>query len=623
MEHVRINQSRLSASEFASLQREQSHAAGAIDGLNFVWRNLKLIIGIALASAVLAMLVTQYLPRYYVAVSTVVLERKENRPFESDAQLRSQDRDRSAAETEMDIITSRLVMGRVADSLELVKNPAFNKYLRDEQQGSANLVEAISENIMRMLSYVQLALGGEFENEDKKPQSVEEDVQRDEVISTLISHTTVSREGESLAVRISVANGNAKMAAKLADTVAKEYLVVSMETKRQFADKAMQFLKERGSQPFLTALRNEELKLQQSRAELAAQFGVNHPQIKAVDARIATVKRIIELELSGISEDLNNEAERPSARIVSSAEVPTQPAYPRTKVIVSVAFLGSALLSILGLLVLEGMRTAIRSGDQVMQLLSLPNLAYVPVFRSVRQAAKLNPLQEIIKHPQSGFSEAMRMLYLGCRLPNSDRVRQAVMVTSCLPGEGKTAISIGLAATAAADGLRTALVDLDLHNFRIYGNMGLQASEFTLEQFLVGECDLKSIVQTSPDLPLLSVVGLNQRPFGPSSLLNSERLAHLVKELRGNFDMIVFDTPPVLSVDDANWLAPMVDGAIVTIAWGKTTVNELWEAASSLRLNQAPVFGTVINRVDPRAHARFGLSGALKYDKRSRAYTEA
>ncbi|MFN0192915.1 MAG: Wzz/FepE/Etk N-terminal domain-containing protein [Aestuariivirga sp.] len=624
MEQIRVSSSRLSAAELAALQREQMQSTGAIDGMGFIWRNLKLIIGIALACAVLALLVTRYLPKYYVAVSTVVLERKDSRPFESDAQLKSQDRDRSAAETEMDIIVSRLVMGRVADNLELIGNPSFNKYLRGGDEGSADVFGAVSENLLRVLSYLRVVTGGDAAKKvDEKQPIVGKDVQRDEVISRLISHAAVSREGESLAVHISVSDGNARMAAKLADTVASEYLVVSMEVKRQFANKAMQFLKERGSQPFLTALRNEEVKLQQSRSELTAQFGLNHPQIQAVDARIATVKQMIDSEISGIAEDLNNEAERPSARIVSSAEVPTEPAYPRTRVIVSAAFLGSALLSILALLVMEGMRTAIRSGDQVMRLLNLPNLAYVPMFRSVRQATKLNPLREIVKSPQSGFSEAMRMLYLGCRLPYSDKVRQAVMVTSCLPAEGKTAISIGLAATAAADGLRTALVDLDLHNYKIYGNMGLQPSEFTLEQFLVGECELDSIVQASPDLPLLKVIGLNQRPFGPSSLLNSERLAHLAKQLRANFDMIVFDTPPVLSVDDANWLAPMIDGVIMTVAWDKTTANELWEAASSLRLNQAPLFGTVINRVDPRAQSRFGLGGAAKYDKRSRAYTDA
>jgi len=624
MEQLRSNSSRLSARELATLQREQSQSAGAIDGLGFIWRHLKLVVGIAVLSAIAAWLITQNLSRYYIAVTTVVLERKESRPFETDAQLKSQDRDRSAAETEMDIIVSRLVMGRVVDKLELVDNPAFNGYLRSGRQESSGMFSAISDSINRVLSYMQRMLSGEVRNDDsEKPPAVDENVQRDRVISTLISRTAVSREGESLAVRIAVSDSNAKTAAKLADTVANEYLIVSMEVKRQFTNKAMQFLKERGSQPFLTALRNEEVKLQQSRAELAAHFGVNHPQIQAIDARIATVKQMIDVEISGIAEDLNNEAERPSARIMSRAEIPTEPAYPRTRVIVSSTFLGSALLAILILLVMEGLRTAIRSGDQVMRLINLPNLAYVPMIRSVREATRLNALREIIKHPQSGFSEAMRMLYLGCRLPHSDKVRQAVMVTSCLPAEGKTAISIGLAATAAADGLRTALVDLDLHNFGIYGNMGLQAPESTLEQFLVGECELESIVQSSPDLPLLRVIGLTRRPFGPSSLLNSERLAHLMKELRSKFDMIVFDTPPVLSVDDANWLAPMIDGAVLAIAWDKTTANELWEAASSLRLNQAPLFGTVINRVDPRVQSRFGLPGAAKYDKRTRAYTEA
>ena len=114
-----IDFGRLTATEFAALQRNDVRSIGLIDGLMLLQR-YRWLIGISVAiCTLLAVIVTYSLPRVYVAVSTVVLERKESRPFESDAQLKSQDRDQSGAETEMDIMTSRLVAGHVVDALDL------------------------------------------------------------------------------------------------------------------------------------------------------------------------------------------------------------------------------------------------------------------------------------------------------------------------------------------------------------------------------------------------------------------------------------------------------------------------------------------------------------------------
>ncbi len=618
MDQLRIASEGLTNEEANSLQQDHSRSAIAIDGLNFVWRNFRFIFGTSLLCALVAFLVVNTQPRYFVATNTVVLERKDSRPFESDEQLKSQDRDRSAAETEMDFITSRQVMGRVVDSLELTSNQDFNRSLKDPDS-SGSYFGLLGRYAQIVWSYIQSPHGAPVAQKPlEDPEEVAAGI-RDQAITMLISQTSVTRGGESLAVRISVVNTSAKLAAKLANTIAKQYVLASMDVKREYGIKAAQYLKERGSQPFLTALRNEEVKLQQNRAELSAQFGDNHPQIQAVDARIETVQSILAAEMGRITEDLNNEADRPSARVVSDAEVPVRPSYPRTNVIVPSAFLGSGILAIIGLLVAEGMRNTVRSSEQVVRMLRLPNLSYVPALRRRRSASRLEPLKEIIKYPQSEFSEAMRTLYLGCRMMNSVRPRQVVMVTSCMPGDGKTSVSIGLAATAAADDRKTALVDLDFHNFRIYDNIGMKSPEFTLKDFLVGKCSLDSIVRSSPDLPGLDIVGLDERPFGPSSLLTSDSLSHLVQELRKNYDFVVFDTPPILSVDDANWLAPLIDGVILTVAWGKTTEHELWESASSLRLNRAPLFGTVINRIDPHKQARFGLSGVSKFSRKAQA----
>jgi capsular exopolysaccharide synthesis family protein len=478
-------------------------------------------------------------------------------------------------------MTSRLVAGHVVDALDLVEDPAFNKYFGTMEQSGG---EAVANN----------------------------DLQRDEAISTLLSQLSVSRKGESLAISIRVANTSPKLAAKIADSVADTYVDVSMDFKRQFANKALQFLKERGSNPLLTALRNEDAKLQQTRAELAAKFGNNHPEIQAIEAKIEQVRVMISGEFTRMSEDLDNETERPSARVLSRAQIPTETTYPKSNMIILGTFAGSALLSIIMALVAEGLGTAIRSGEQTMQLLQIPNLAYVPIVRKSWIGPRLDPVQEILKQPQAGFAVSMRSLYLACRLPNSDRPHQVIMLTSCLPGEGKTKLSIGLVATAAADGRKTALVDLNGHNCKILKTLKLEAANRSLDSFLSGECGLSDIVCQSPDLQGLSVISSAQPPFDPSAFLSSDRLRQLVAVLRTEFDFIVIDSPPVLSVDDANWLAPLVDAAILVLTWGSTKESEVWDAASSLRLHQAPLIGTVINEVNPRLQSRFGLGKVVQ-----------
>jgi capsular exopolysaccharide synthesis family protein len=312
-----------------------------------------------------------------------------------------------------------------------------------------------------------------------------------------------------------------------------------------------------------------------------------------------------------MSQDMDNETERPSARVLSKAQIPNEPTYPKSNMIILGAFAGSTLLSIILALVVEGLGTAIRSGDQTRQLLQIPNLAYVPIAVKSSKRLKLNPVQEIVAYPQAGFAVSMRSLYLACRLPKSDRSHQVVMLASCRLNEGKSRLSIGLAATAAADGKKTILVDLDWDDHKVLSTLKMESASRPIDDFLSGECGLADTICKSLDMPGLSVIASSQQPRDQAVHLSSDRLRHLVSALRKEYDFIVIDTAPVLSVDDANWMAPLVDATILVLAWGKTKESELWDAAAGLRLYQAPLIGTIINDVDPKLQARYGLATAV------------
>jgi capsular exopolysaccharide synthesis family protein len=567
-----------SAVELAPVQRNDPRLIGFIDGIMLLRRHQLLIGLVTMLCTLLSLAVVSIMPHIYIATSTVVLERKDSRPFETEIELKSQDRDRSSTETEMDIIASRLVAGRVVDDLGLLKDPAFNTYLQGLEKGV-------------------------------KSRSVSQ--QRDKAISTLLSKVSVSRKGESLAIAINVGDSRPELAANVADSLANSYITVSMDFKRKFASKALQFLKQRGSNPLLTALRNEEATLQQTRAELAAKFGDNHPDIKAIDAKIERVRDIITGEFDRMAAELDSETERPSARLLSKAQIPTEPTYPNSNLIVLGTLAGSALLSVILALVLEGLSTTIRNGDQVRQLLQLPNLAYVPIFSKSLRKPKLNPAQEIVMRPQSGFAISMRSLYLACRLPKSDRPHQVIMLSSCLPKEGKSIISTGLAAVAAADGKKTILINLDRDDLSLFSGLKLEANKHSMDDFLSGACRLEDTICQSLDIQGMDVIALSQQSRDKAVQLISDRLSHMIASLRKKYDFIVINTASVLSVDNASWLAPLVDAAILVLSWGKTKEKELWDATSGLKLYQSPLVGTVINDVDPRLQTRYGLGKAV------------
>lgn len=90
---------------------------------------------------------------------------------------------------------------------------------------------------------------------------------------------------------------------------------------------------------------------------------------------------------------------------------------------------------------------------------------------------------------------------------------------------------------------------------------------------------MSDIISHSPDLQGLRAISSPQQPFDPSAFLSSDRLRQLIAVLRTEFDFNVIDTPLVLSVDDANWLAPLVDAVILVLIWGSTKESVVWDAA--------------------------------------------
>jgi capsular exopolysaccharide synthesis family protein len=199
--------------------------------------------------------------------------------------------------------------------------------------------------------------------------------------------------------------------------------------------------------------------------------------------------------------------------------------------------------------------------------------------------------------PQSQMAESYRALRTSLLLSNLGAPPKVIMVTSARPQEGKTTTSVNTAIVLAQKGVRVLLVDADLRRPSIHKTLGM-GPRSGLSNVLTGSATVQQTVTTSPIQPNLFVMPAGTPPPNPAELLASSNMRDLIAELRQQYDHIVIDTPPTLSVTDAVVLSPRADATILVIRSGQTTKQALRRARDILMQVNAHVAGVLLNAVD-------------------------
>jgi succinoglycan biosynthesis transport protein ExoP len=204
---------------------------------------------------------------------------------------------------------------------------------------------------------------------------------------------------------------------------------------------------------------------------------------------------------------------------------------------------------------------------------------------------------ELIPHTdaRSPISEAYRALRTSLLLASASSPK-VIVITSSFAREGKTTTSVNLATVLAQMGKPVLLLDADLRRPRLQkvfqGKMNLG-----LVNYLAANISLDDIIQAT-EVPHLSVVLSGPIPPNPSELLASDRMKHLIEEVRGKFAYVIFDSPPVLAVTDAIVLAAGADGVVLCVHGGKTPRELVQRSAERLRQSNIPVLGAILNNLD-------------------------
>lgn len=272
---------------------------------------------------------------------------------------------------------------------------------------------------------------------------------------------------------------------------------------------------------------------------------------------------------------------------VSSAEVPKYPSAPRTRLLVAAGGAGGLAISVALVLLWAVVDTRIRS-SQDLEVVSEGTalLGSIPVVK--RKAARVPATHE----PLSTRAEAYRRVQTNLSFVDATTPARVLVVTSSVPGEGKSTTAINLASTFAESGSRVLLIDSDMRRPSIATVLGLEDAA-GLTTALVGRSAMTDLVQRYGPGPL-DVLPLGPIPPNPHQLIASDATRDLIAAARAAYDVVIIDAPPLLPVSDAAVLSTMADGVVVVVGARRVRRQQLTQAMRSLAGVEARVLGFIL-----------------------------
>src|SRR5688572_20204741 len=396
-------------------------------------------------------------------------------------------------------------------------------------------------------------------------------------------------------------------------------------------DRQLKDLRSRKSATLLTNLhtryqqtleREQSLRkaFEQQRAQTLSQneAAINY---RIIQQEIETNKSLLNGLLQGAKENDVVLAGKPNnISIVDYALTPDSPVGPnRTRTVIAAFFLSIGLG--LGLaLFLEYLDDTVHSTEEVERVLHLPALAVIPSVGSTARRRVLpgstalqkqngngngNGNSELLMNVdgRSPLAEAYRHLRTSVLLSTAGRAPKSLLVTSSLPGEGKTTTAVNTAISLAQTGASVVIIDADMRRPRLQGIFNFKDRE-GLSSILsteMSEADMLSIVKVDPNTGL-NVLTSGPIPPNPAELIGSDQMRRLIAVLSANFKHIVVDSPPISSFTDGVLISSMVDGVLLVVHGGRSSRHVVKRSRQLLHEIGAKIFGVVLNNVNLQTH---------------------
>ena len=412
------------------------------------------------------------------------------------------------------------------------------------------------------------------------------------------------------------------------------------------------------SEPTIQSLRNQILKAEQSAEELSKKYGKKHPAMMKAEEELKGLQQKRDQEINRVISSIKNEYELARSNeaslrnmmsstkteainlnekfiqygvltrdvetnkqlydalikkmkeqsvteeirtvnvwVVEKAEKPTSPVKPRKSLNILFGIIVGLFGGIGLAFFIDYLDNTIKSPDEVEARLGVPLLGVVPLLEGKEESIE----EIILKEPQSIYAESYKTIRTAILLSSAAKPPQNIHITSMGPSEGKTVTSVNLATTIARSGYSVLLVDSDLRRPRIHSIFRLNNLS-GLSTYLAGAT---SDIETVFKRPLtnLSVIPSGPVPPNPSELLSSQRMHELMRILNERFDVIVWDSPPLMTVTDSLILSKILDGTILVIKAGKTTYEMVGRGLKVLQGRresdrESRVLGVLLNGFD-------------------------
>lgn len=312
--------------------------------------------------------------------------------------------------------------------------------------------------------------------------------------------------------------------------------------------------------------------------------------------------------------------ERPDARLVAHASVPTTAGFPKVPLTLLLALLIGSGLAVLAVLVLEALDTRLYTGADVERRLGASYIGAIPDLASATppRAKPPSPTRTVIDQPFSAFSESFRGVRTAVFSPRVRARVRTLAVTSALPAEGKTVTCIALGRIIALGGGTVVVVDCDLRR-RSVNRLFAEEPKLGLLEVLSGAASLdqaliRDAVSGAMFLPLTA------SHVTPRDVFASSAMDSVLEALRQRFEVVLLDTAPVLPLADTLVLAPKTDATLLLARWKSTPRKAVDLALGQLDAAGAQVIGVALTQVDMREQTRSGYGDKGYYAKAYRPY---
>ncbi|ANC50383.1 hypothetical protein CP97_14697 [Aurantiacibacter atlanticus] len=432
------------------------------------------------------------------------------------------------------------------------------------------------------------------------------------------NHPEIVRVTSELAtVSSAMVNARAQAAAAAQSVAAAEGAQLREMARSQAAQDAARAGRLQGALAAVTsrAFRNNANSVKLSELERAAQLA--ETAYSSISSRIEQIRA--QMQLEGVN-----------TLLVSPAAANYDRISPEPVRMVLIALVGSAIVAAFIALGVDLIDDRLRTSSQIKRLFGLPTLGMLPMFGGgLSTEIKKSP---VISDPQSMFAEAARSTYSELRSLPRNKLGQTVLVTSPLPGDGKSTVSLTMAAAAVAMGDRAVLVDLDLRKLGLLQKLQHELDTPDIVDVMSGRVELDNVLEDHTNRPLLDgpeeisdldetnhIVLLSaKRPVSdPAAMLTARRLNVLIAELREKFDLVVINAPAALAVRDARAMCEFADHTVVVTRWGRTTIDQMKATIETLGGRAA---GVIFDQVDYADHARRQFGDSIQYYMESSGY---